>query len=83
MSDSIQGVFLSSTCTHVIPEKLQLFTVVFFFHFLGAEEAMENGGWESQLFRLVLDWARTNTNQANPTIDPLTEEVRDLASGIY
>ena len=49
----------------------------FYFSFqnAGAEEAIENGGRESQLFKLVLDWARNNTNKSKPKVELLTEEV--------
>lgn len=41
----------------------------------GAEEAIENGGQESQLFKLVLDWARNNIDKSKPKVELLTEEV--------
>jgi len=41
----------------------------------GAEEAMENGGQESQLFKLVLDWARNNIDKSKPKVELLTEQV--------
>lgn len=44
--------------------------------FAGAEEALERGGSERQLFNLVLEWARTNVDESKPKVELLTEEVR-------
>ncbi|KAL8612626.1 hypothetical protein ACOMHN_044567 [Nucella lapillus] len=45
---------------------------------IGAEEAMENGGQEGQLFSLVLDWARGSVDRSKPKVELLTEEVNVL-----
>ncbi|XP_076454489.1 uncharacterized protein LOC143289409 [Babylonia areolata] len=45
---------------------------------VGAEEAMENGGQQGQLFHLVLDWARASVDKSKPKVELLTEEVNVL-----
>lgn len=45
---------------------------------IGAEEALERGGSERQLFNLVLEWARTNVDESKPKVELLTEEVNVL-----
>lgn len=42
---------------------------------LGAEEALERGGSERQLFNLVLEWAQKNIDESKLKVEVLTEEV--------